>query len=59
MTEANRIRQVTLELGWQLLRRNGTHEIWISPSKNKIPLPSTPGKGRAAQNAIAQLKRLA
>lgn len=59
MTEANRIRQHALALGWQLYRRNGNHEIWISPSKNKMPLPSTSGKGRAAQNAIAQLRRFA
>ncbi|PZO20899.1 MAG: hypothetical protein DCF25_05985 [Leptolyngbya foveolarum] len=59
MTESKRIRTIAVELGWQLVRQNGKHEIWQSLSGNRIPLPSTPGKARTIQNAIAQLKRLA
>ena len=59
MTEATRIRKIALELGWQLIRQSGKHEIWQSLSGNRIPLPSTPGKARSTQNVKAQLKRLA
>jgi len=59
MKKANQIRRRAIALGWQLYRQNGKHEIWQSASGHRIPLPGTPGKGRALKNAIAQLKRLA
>ena len=59
MKKANQIRQHAAALGWQLHRKNGKHQIWESASGNRMPLPSSPGKGRALKNAIAQLKRLA
>jgi len=59
MKPAKYLRQEAAALGWQLHRQNGKHEIWQSASGHRIPLPGTPGKGRALKNAIAQLKRLA
>jgi hypothetical protein len=54
MTEA---RQLLLESGWLLARRNG-HEIWRCPcGQHQVTMAITPSDHRAGKNAVAQIWR--
>jgi len=59
MNAAKDLRKQAKDLGWQLCRSTGKHEIWQSLSGYRMPLPSSPGKGRTMQNVIAKLRRYA
>jgi hypothetical protein len=47
--------------GWLIEFRPGAKHEYVAvppdPSMRKVPLPSTPGRGRWKQNLIAQLRR--
>ncbi|MEB3360221.1 MAG: type II toxin-antitoxin system HicA family toxin [Synechococcales bacterium] len=59
MQDSKRIKLYAQQLGWELHRTTGKHEIWRSPSGKTMPLPSTPGGGRWLQNVQAKLRRYA
>lgn len=59
MNAAKQLRKDAKNLGWLLIRSNGKHQIWQSPSGHKMPLPSTPGGSRCIKNVLAKLKRYA
>lgn len=40
---AKELRAYARRLGWRLLRRNGKHDIYRSPSGYIMPLPGSPG----------------
>jgi predicted RNA binding protein YcfA (HicA-like mRNA interferase family) len=51
------LRHYALKLGWQFLRRNGGHEIWISQTGYRMPLPSTPSSSQSVRNIQSKLRR--
>lgn len=51
------LQKIALDLGWQCLRRRGKHHVWISPSGNKLALPSHP-LGQAIKAYSAKIRKL-
>lgn len=56
MNRATELRKIARELGWKPLRSNGKHEVYVSQSGNRMPLPTSP-KGGSQANIISKLKR--
>lgn len=57
MNAAKQLRKDAKKLGWSLDREKGKHQIWVSSSGYKTPLPSTPKGGRSINNMTAKLRR--
>lgn len=59
MKDITAIRKALVNQGWRIDPRKGGHDMAFppDPTKRPVPLPGTPGEGRAIKNLIAKLRQ--